>query len=360
MFNAAFITDLHFGVKNNSEIFLNNIKDYLYNEFIPSLKEKKIEHVFVGGDVFDSRATINVKTLSYVFDFFTELQNNGFKVVVISGNHDLYLSTSNDYTSLAFLSKFSNVTFVRTGLQRVKIDDTNIMFIPWVSDQEKFVAEEINLLTKYNDCNVCIGHFELMGFKMSKTSKVMDEGLPPTILTNIFKTIISGHYHTRNEKLMENGSKVIYVGSPYQLTRADTEDSRGYCLLTFDKNNLVGYEFINNQKAIRFESITFPQDFTEQQIKNNVVDIYVNFAEKFDELALEQYKARVEAMGPAFKPEIKLVNAETLNVSTELDGFAVKTTLDLINEFIDGIELDKKENVRAEIISLYEQVKTSE
>lgn len=360
MFQAAFITDLHFGVKNNSEIFLNNITNYLYNEFIPSLKEKKIEHVFIGGDVFDSRQAINVKTLNHAFDFFSALQQNGFKVVVISGNHDLYLSTSNEYTSLSFLSKFDNVTFVRTGLQQIKIDDTNIMFIPWISDREKFIAEEINILTKYNACNVCIGHFEFMGFKMSKTSKVMDEGLPPATLTNIFKTVISGHYHTRSEKLMDNGSKVIYVGTPYQLTRADTGDSRGYCLFTFDKNQLVQYEFINNQRSIRFESITFPQEFTEDQIKNNVIDIYVNFAEKFDELKLEEYKARVEAMGPAFKPEIKLVNAESLNVSTELDGFAVKTTLDLINEFIDSIELDEKEKVRAEILSLYEQVKISE
>jgi hypothetical protein len=252
------------------------------------------------------------------------------------------------------------VTFVRTGLQRVKIDGTNIMFIPWVSDKEKFISEEINLLTKYNDCNVCIGHFELMGFRMSKTSKIIDEGLPPATLTNIFKTIISGHYHTRNEKLMDNGSKVIYVGSPYQITRADTGDSRGYCILTFDNNELTKYEFIDTKKSIRFESITFPQEFTEEQIKNNVIDIYVNFAEKFDELKLEEYKNRVESMGPAFKPEIKLINADTLNMTTELDGFAVKTTLDLINEFIDSIELDEKEKVRTEIISLYEQVKISE
>jgi hypothetical protein len=252
------------------------------------------------------------------------------------------------------------VTFVRTGLQRVKIDDTNIMFIPWVSDKERFIAEEINMLTKYNDCNVCIGHFELMGFKMNKTSKVMDEGLPDAILTNIFKTVISGHYHMRGEKTLSNGSKIIYTGSPYQLTRADTGEQRGYCILTFDKNELVNHEYVENEKCIRFETVTFPEEFTEQKIRNNVVDILVNYAEKFDEVKLDEYKTRIESMNPAFKPEIRLLNAETLNVGAELNGFAVKTTLDLIHEFIDEIELDKKDEVRKEIVSLYEQVKVSE
>ena len=360
MLKAAFITDLHFGVRGNSDVFLKNIQDYLYNEFIPYLKENAIEHVFIGGDIFDSRQSINIKTFNCVLNFFTKLREAKLKVVVIAGNHDLYLSTSNDLTSLAFLSNLPDVTFIKSGCQRISIDGNNIMFIPWISNTETFANGLSEILKKYNDCKVCIGHFELAGFNMNKTSKMSNDGMPPTILTNIFSTILTGHYHTRSDRVMPNGSRVVYPGSPYQLTRADTGEDRGFAVLTLDNNELVNLEFINNQKCIRFETVTFPQVFLESQIRGNVVDIMVNYAEKFDELKLDEYKASIEALGPAFKPEIRLVGGNEVNVATELQGFATKTTADLINDFIDEVNIEKKEEVRKEIIDLYNQVKITE
>jgi DNA repair exonuclease SbcCD nuclease subunit len=356
MFKVAFITDLHFGVRGNSDVFLKNNQDYLYNEFIPYLKENAIEHVFIGGDIFDSRQSINIKTFNCVLNFFTKMREAKLKVVVIAGNHDLYLSTSNDLTSLAFLSNLPDVTFIKDGMQPVSIDENNIMFMPWISNTDKFLED---IKVKY-DCKICIGHFDLAGFSMNKTSRMSDDGMPNAALTNIFKTVITGHFHTRSDRVMSNGARIVYVGSPYQLTRADTGEDRGFAVLTIDKNELVNLEFINNQKCIRFETVTFPQVFLESQIRGNIVDIMVNYAEKFDELKLDEYKASIEAFGPALKPEIRLIGGNDVNVATELQGFATKTTADLINDFIDEVNIEKKEEVRKEIIDLYNQVKITE
>ncbi len=359
MFKAAFITDLHFGIRGNSDVFLNNTRDYLYNEFIPSVKENGITHIFIGGDIFDSRQSVNIKTLNYAFEFFQKLKDENFKVVVIAGNHDLYLSSSNDYTSIAFVSNFSNVTFIRTGMQRIQFEGTNIMFIPWVSNMDTFI-NEMGQISKYVDCKICIGHFEFIGFRMNR-SKIMDTGMPCEALTSIFDTIISGHYHMRNEKIHTNGSRIIYTGTPYQLTRADAGDSRGYAILNFDGQKMTDIQYINNKKSIRFESVTFPEEFTEEKVRGNIVDVIVNYADKFDEVKLEEYKSKIESFGPAFKPEVRLLTANTaIDMQTELNGFAVKTTADLIGEFLDGVEIENKERVRKEIIDLYEKVRVSE
>ena len=61
---------------------------------------------------------------------------------------------------------------------------------------------------------------------------------------NKFKKIFSGHFHTRSKKDI-NGTDIIYVGSPYQLTRADFNEERGS--LTLDLDTLE-YTYINNTK----------------------------------------------------------------------------------------------------------------
>lgn len=362
MFKAAFITDLHYGIRANSDVFLNNIDTYLYKEFIPAIQEQGITHIFIGGDIFDSRQTINIKTFNHVINFFKKLNDEGFRVVVIAGNHDLYLSSSNDYTSLAFLSTFNNVTFIQTGFQHLSfpggqpiLGETNIIFMPWISNQETFMN---SMVAKYIKDKICIGHFEFIGFNLNKT-KIMTEGLPTSAMTGFFKTIISGHYHMRSEKEI-GGSRIIYPGTPYQLTRADSGEARGFCILTFDGDALVNCEYINNKNCIKFETVTFPEEFTEAQVRNNVVDILVNYAEKFDEVKLDEYKAKIESFNPAYKPEIRLVTKEDVNLEIELTGFAVKSTVDLINEFIDEVTIDEKEKVRSEILGLYNQVKISE
>lgn len=357
MLKAAFITDLHFGIKGNSDVFLKNIQDYLYNEFIPYLKENNIKNVFIGGDIFDSRQTVNIKTFNYVMDFFTNLCSCGLdNVVVIAGNHDLYLSTSNDLTSLSFLSNFPRLTLIKDGIREIEIEGNSIAFIPWISDIERFLKQTL----PSDQTKVCIGHFQFTGYRMSKSSKPAEDGIPDTALTSIFNTIITGHYHTRSERILPNGSKVLYVGSPCQLTRVDSGEDRGFAVLSIDNNELVNCEFIENKNCIRFESVTFPQVFTEEQVRGNIVDIMVNYAEKFDELKLDEYKASIEAFSPAMKPEIRLIGGSEVTVTAQLDGFATKTTADLINDFIDEVNIEKKEEVRKEIIELYNQVKITE
>lgn len=355
----AFITDLHFGIKNNSEIFLNNIRDYLYNEFIPEVKARNIETVVIGGDVFDSRNNLNVRTLNYAFDFFKKMEEEKLRVVVIAGNHDLYLSTSNDYTSLPFVENFKNVTLVKSGFQSIDIEGNKIMFMAWIPNIEKFISDT-EILKKYPvACSTCIGHFPFIGFRMNKSSKIMDEGMPDTVLPAEIKTLISGHYHMRSEKTVGDRA-IFYTGSPYQLTWADAEEDRGFTVFTFDKGQCVDHEYVNNKHCIRFVNLVYPNEFTEEQVKGNIINICVDYSEKFDEVKLDEYKNRIMKFSPAYKPEIQIVNQQESDFIEKLDEFSAKTTIDLINEYIDQANIENKDGIREEILGLYNQVKKEE
>jgi DNA repair exonuclease SbcCD nuclease subunit len=81
--------DLHFGVRANSQEWLDIQKEFFEKYFIPTLKE----HVKPGdvlvqvGDTFDNRQSINIKVLNYAVNLFERL-GNILPVHVICGNHD--------------------------------------------------------------------------------------------------------------------------------------------------------------------------------------------------------------------------------------------------------------------------------
>ena len=69
----AFLGDLHYGVRNDSEIFYNLQKQFFTEVFFPKLKENGVTTVIQVGDFFDRRQYINFKTLYYLKDYLPQL-----------------------------------------------------------------------------------------------------------------------------------------------------------------------------------------------------------------------------------------------------------------------------------------------
>lgn len=85
------ITDTHLGVRNSLEEWIEIMRDYFYNEFIPLVRKeyKPGDVLFHMGDVFDSRHAITLKVLDLAIDIFEELASifvDG--IYIIAGNHD--------------------------------------------------------------------------------------------------------------------------------------------------------------------------------------------------------------------------------------------------------------------------------
>lgn len=89
------ITDTHFGVRNSSIEWLDIMKEYFYDFFIPLLKREKKEGDFLVhvGDVFDSRHSLNLLVMNEGISVFEEI-SKVMPIVIILGNHDMKMRDS--------------------------------------------------------------------------------------------------------------------------------------------------------------------------------------------------------------------------------------------------------------------------
>jgi len=74
---AWIISDIHFGVRSSSLEWLGIHEDYFYNFFIPLIKKEKKENdcLFILGDVFESRQSVNILVLNKALEIFKEISN---------------------------------------------------------------------------------------------------------------------------------------------------------------------------------------------------------------------------------------------------------------------------------------------
>jgi len=350
MNKVAILCDIHFGVKQNSDTFLNNQIKYLFDEFIPYLIDNNIKDVYILGDVFDSQTSINLKVSSMAHKFFDELLSRDINIVVIVGNHDSYLKNSIEYNSLKFLKKFKNVRLI----EEITIINS-MLFVPWQTNPESFIKE---LETeKYNGCRVCFGHFEIMGFPMYKGGMLSPSGLPDTLFFSKFKMSVSGHFHSRSIKEKDE-CVLIYPGTSTELNRNDKGDPKGFMVLDLET---LSYDFIAAKNIMKFVDITYPEEPTETLIKNNVVDVFIDYGDKYDQQKLSKYIEKINSFTPALPPQIKIVSKNLINVNDEINNLNISSTKDLIDVFIDENCVDLKEETKKLINELYvEETKTNE
>ena len=88
---VAIICDTHFGVRNDSPLFLNYFLDFFENQFFPYLRDHNIKDVLHLGDLMDRRKFVNFQTLAEVKKrFISHFDSGEFELWCLLGNHDTY------------------------------------------------------------------------------------------------------------------------------------------------------------------------------------------------------------------------------------------------------------------------------
>jgi DNA repair exonuclease SbcCD nuclease subunit len=341
----AFVTDIHMGCRRGSEVFLKSHLKFFKNQFIPDLKERKIDTIIIPGDFFDNRLALDSRILDSVLELF-ENDFKDFKIYIIVGNHDSYLESSIHINSLKVLEHFSNVTVFEKS-NSIKLANKSFYFVPWVTNSEKFL-EELSQIKKHD---ICVGHFNFSSFLMHKGQEC-EHGLPSAPFFEKFKLTISGHFHTRSEKVL-GSSRIVYIGNPFHMTRNDIDDPRGYSILNTDDLSL---EFVENTQSIKFVKYFYPQPLEEHHIKGNHVDIFINIDEKTDEKLVDKYFERLEKFEPAFPINKKTVNKIDLNAPDEMQGASIP---ELINEYVNAQTIENKEEILEMVFEFYNECKNS-
>lgn len=340
------ITDLHFGVHKSSNVFLTSQLKYFDEEFIPYMENNNIDNVFILGDVFDNRNSINVKIINEVYHLFDKL-SKGRKLYVLIGNHDMYLKTNIDIHSLKFLKKFENIKLI-DDKEVVEIVGKKILLSSWQIDENEYTKYLNNINADY-----CFGHFDINGFKINKF-KNCDIGLNDKFFCK-FKKVFSGHYHLRSKQI-KNNTEIVYIGSPYSFTRDDINEEKGFCILDLEKDS---YEFVNNKNSVKFVLIKYPTEINEILIKNNIIDVQVDYNDKYNEADFQNYLQKIETFSP-ISISIKLINNFlTGNEIKDLEDYKMTDVLTLIGQYIRELKIDNKEKIEKIIYDLYDEIKGS-
>lgn len=287
----AIITDTHVGCKSDDQT-LADIHYKFYNEvFFPTLRDRNISTVLHGGDLFDRRKYINFQTLQrFRKEIVAKSKEMGLMWHLIAGNHDLYYKNTSEVSSIRELLEDASNWRVYSDPKTVTIDGTAIALLPWINAENK---ERSMKYLKTTKAKILLGHLEIAGFEMNAGFECKD-GLEKTLFEN-FDMVMSGHFHKRQSK-----GKLHYLGSPYDLSFADVDESRGFHILDTDTGKL---EFIENPYHAFYKLIyndvdneyDFEQDdfsiYDKAYVK--IVVIKKKKPSKFDELINRLYAAGV-------------------------------------------------------------------
>jgi DNA repair exonuclease SbcCD nuclease subunit len=324
----AFISDIHFGIKNDNLIFLNYQKNYFQNVFIPLLTDKKIDQVFILGDVFDRRKYVSYNTLYEVKKFFFD--NIKIPIKILIGNHDSYFKNTLKVNSPSLiLQEYDNITIYDSPV----IED-GLTIIPWITqDNYEHCMELINL----NMTDIVVGHFEINGFKMHDGDIQCTTGIDSSIFTK-YKRVFTGHFHQPSAK-----NQITYLGSPVQYTWGDFGSARGFYLYDTSIDQL---EFVQNDSSLFIK--TYYDDkvdidsFNYSTLEGKLVRLII--VDKQDTIKFDQFVDRINQANPH---QFNIIDNTFYQLNSDIDNDLLQSedTLSIIDSYISnndtGLKQDK-------------------
>ena len=332
--NVILISDIHFGVSSSSEEWQENINDYFQNWFIPYVKSelKKTPDAVICclGDVYHDRKSIDIDVNNLCIDIFEQLAQI-IPVYIINGNHDLSKKTNKGNSSLRSLGNIDNVTVIK--------EPTMLQFVEGRKNIAKVAA--IPYLGDCNDENKELVKFDKRAdyaFMHTDISKMkFDNGMTIVGAVDAEKfagKVISGHIHKRQET-----DKVVYVGSPYQMSRGDIDNQKGIYKLILSTGEMV---FTPNDYSPIFQKIDITKflNFTDKErmdaLKNNYTDIVI------DEVNIDKYKMgdvyEILNSCQAKRAQIQVIKSKTnIQVDENSEEHTELSMEELINSAIDQL-----------------------
>jgi DNA repair exonuclease SbcCD nuclease subunit len=265
------LTDLHFGVRSNSQEWQDIHTDYFDNFFIPLVKKnyKPGDVLLVLGDIFDSRNAINLKVLCMGIDIFEKLSKiftDG--IIIIVGNHDLWGRTSNEINSLKSLKWIPNIHIYEEP-ETLLLGQRKFLLMPWRKDHD---AENECVIKHGPGHDYLLCHSDIQGLKFNKFTDIT-EGCNIDNFA-VFKRVYSGHIH-----YAQKTKNVNMLGSPYQLTRSDIGNIKGVTLLDLTTEEETYWENNHSPKFIKMkfaDVIEMSPKRLNGIFRNNFVDIYID------------------------------------------------------------------------------------
>jgi DNA repair exonuclease SbcCD nuclease subunit len=265
-----FITDTHLGVRNNSNEWIDQMREYFNDWFFPLVrKHYRPGDVLIHlGDFFDSRQSINLKVLNLgvsVAEEFSNIFESG--VYFIVGNHDIWGKTTNEVNSLKSIKWIPGISILENPVS-LTLNDRRFFMMPWRKDHE----EEEMTLEKALPHDVLCCHTDIRGLKFNRYVNIESGANQDKF--NKFGRVYSGHIH-----YAQKVGNINMLGSPYELTRSDMDNTKSITLLDLEtmKEEIYVNDFSPRFRKLYFSDIlNMCQEELEPLFRNNFIDVMID------------------------------------------------------------------------------------
>ena len=262
------------------------------------------------------------------------------------GNHDVAYKNTLEVNSPNLLLKGYDNIKIYDEFETVDFDGIKVDVVPWICDEN-----EADIFSKIKDskAQICFGHFEISGFEMDK-GNVCDVGIDKQALSK-YDIVLTGHFHHKS-----NDGNITYVGTPYEMTWADFNDTKGFHIFDTDTREL---EFIKNPFSM-FHKIPYDDgqsDFESWKqydfgsLKDTYIKVVVLNKQNpylFDHVIDNFYKAGVADLAIVEDFSDVLINDDQELIDQAED------TMTILSKYIDNLPLDvEPEKLKAIMRELY-------
>lgn len=262
--NSLVIGDIHFGVKQNSSIWLSKQIEFVKKQIIPLIEhseELNIDSVVFLGDLFDIRQSINTMLATAILKVIAELiyiaKTRNCNVYMLGGNHDYYSSFQekceiNNY-NLLFNEDFckcrKNLHITTKGPSKLWKHDKYMMILPWFETEDKENFER-NLKEAKTDSN-CLGIYAHTDLFVISDTEIL------SLINSLNKPIYSGHIHYQ---IFNESNKLYNLGAACAFNFNDSDQDRFIYIINEHHNKMVK---IKNETTPEFKTIFYRKKETD-------------------------------------------------------------------------------------------------
>jgi len=317
---AAIFTDIHFGLKSNSQLHNEDCLAFV-KWATAKAQEEGCETCLFLGDWHNNRASLNIVTLNYSLRALEHLNANFERVYFIPGNHDLYYRDKRDIQSVEWARHLPRVEICNDWF----VSD-DVVIAPWL------VGDDHIRLAKMQG-RYLFGHFELPGYLMNAMVEMPDHGEIKREDLSGFEHVFTGHFHKRQTK-----KNITYIGNAFPHNYADAgDDERGLTVLEWGKDPV--YHAWPDQPTYRVYGLANLIDNAATLLRPRMhvrvnLDIEISYEEAgfIKDTFIQQYELR----------EMSLIPNKLAGVDEDLAPGEIKF------ESVDQIVTDQITNIESE------------
>jgi len=348
----AILNDTHCGVRNASEIYLDNAEEFYEKVFFPKCEEEGITHIIHLGDYYDHRKFVNFRALTHNRkNFLNILRERKMTMDIIPGNHDVYYKNTNDLNSLKeCLGHYMDEVNIIMEPEVKEYGSLKIAMLPWICPEN---YEQSIEFVKTCEADWLGGHLELNGFEVLR-GVVSHDGMDPKLFKR-FELVLTGHYHCSSRR-----DNIWYLGTQMEFNWNDAHDPKYFHILDTETREI---EKILNPHTL-YHKIYYDDkkqdyvDFDTSILRNKFVMVVV--VNKSDGFIFDRFIDRIQNEKIH---ELKIAEnfSEFLGSNVDDEGITLDDTFKLVDEYIDNVntELDK-ERIKSEMRELMNEAQSLE